>query len=77
MCIRDRQTTVKKEQALGHPIAIQTFCYDAYFTQDQRQEDITIIPSIAELNAIGWLKRSLIEADSSIYICLLYTSRCV
>lgn len=62
------QTIVKKEQALGHPIAIQTFCYDAYFAQDQRQEDITIIPSIAELNAIGWLKRSLIEADSSIYI---------
>ena len=61
------QTLVDKEMEAGKEISIQSFCDDAFMDKESIDKKIIISPSIAELNAITWVKNNKIDQDSCIY----------
>lgn len=61
------QTIVDKEMEAGKEVSIQNFCYDAFMNKESIDKKIVILPSIAELNAITWVKQKTIDHDSCIY----------
>ena len=59
---------VDNEEAVGHTVGIQSFCEEASRDSDSEKEDIiTIIPCVSELNSVGWMKRDLFQDRGSIF----------